>query len=122
MKYCRVYSDPSGESHMENVEIELKPVDFAPPAPPLNLSAFIPADRCVFSFAPAGWSGDWHPSPRKQILLILTGQIEVEVSDGESRLFGPGSILLSEDTAGKGHRSRVLGNDGSAGAFVQLRA
>jgi hypothetical protein len=105
---------------MQDVEIELRPVDFAPPAPPLLLSAFVRADRCIFSFAPAGWSGDWHPSPRRQILLILSGQIEVEVSDGELRLFGPGSILLDEDTTGKGHRSRVLGKDGSAGVFVQL--
>jgi hypothetical protein len=32
----------------------------------------------------------------------------VEVSDGEKRVFGPGSVLLVEDTTGKGHITRSL--------------
>lgn len=34
MKYTRIYGDPIGESHFEDVEVELKLVDFAPPAAP----------------------------------------------------------------------------------------
>ena len=44
-KYTRVYSDENGETHFEDVEIELSLVDFAPPAPALLLSAFTDAKK-----------------------------------------------------------------------------
>jgi quercetin dioxygenase-like cupin family protein len=59
--------------------------------------------------SPSGWFGDWHPAPRKQYMFCLSGELEVEVSDGEIRRFNPGSVILLEDTSGKGHVSRVVG-------------
>ncbi len=44
----------------------------------------------------SGWVGEWHPTPRKQFYLILLGEVECTVSDGERRIFGPGSIALLE--------------------------
>ena len=52
MKYTRVYADENGESHFEDVEVEFSSVDFAPPAPPLDLSAFTPATQYGFLRAP----------------------------------------------------------------------
>lgn len=101
MEFTRLFTDENGETHFEDVEIELLPVDFAPPAPPLNLSAFKEAKRFGFVNAPIGWSGDWHPTPKRQVFVYISGQIEAKVSDGEVRVFGPGSITLLEDTTGK---------------------
>ncbi len=120
MKYVRIYADENGESHFEDIEIEFLPVDFAPPAPPINISSFTPANRFGFANVPPGWSGDWHPTPKRQIFFYLSGTIEAEVSDGEIRQFGPGSVTLVEDTTGKGHRSRVVGDDEVFTAIVQL--
>jgi len=120
MKYVRAYADENGESHFEDVEVGLTPVDFAPPAPPMNLSAFTPATQFGFVSAPLGWYGDWHPTPRRQIFFSLSGEIEAEVSDGEMRRFGPGSVTLLEDTWGKGHTSRVVGSADVLLAVVQL--
>ncbi len=120
MKYVRVYADQNGESHFEDIEIEFSPVDFAPPAPPINISSFTPANRFGFANVPPGWSGDWHPTPKRQVFFYLSGTIEAEVSDGEIRRFGPGSVTLVEDTTGKGHRSRVVGDDEVFTAIVQL--
>lgn len=120
MRYVRVYTDENGESRFEDVDIELTPADFAPPAPPLNLSDFAPAKRYGYLGAPPGWIGDWHPAPKKQILFYLAGEIEAETSDGEVRRFGPGSITLLEDITGKGHRSRVVGDVDVLAAVVQL--
>ena len=53
-------------------------------------------------------------------MLYLAGEIEVEASDGEVRRFGPGSVTLVEDTTGKGHRSRVVGDTTALLAVVQL--
>jgi hypothetical protein len=52
MKYTRIYADADGESHFEDVEVQFQEVDFAPPAPPLNLSSFKPATQYGFVVFP----------------------------------------------------------------------
>ena len=120
MTYTRVYADKDGESHFEDIEVEMTTVDFAPPAPPLNLSKFSKAENYGFLNASPGWVGHWHPAPKMQILFYLKGEIEAEVSDGEIRRFGPGSITLIEDTTCRGHKSRVIGDGEVLLAVVQL--
>lgn len=119
-KYTRVYTDENDETHFEDVEIELVPIDFAPPAPALYLSAFTEAKKFSFVNAPAGWYGDWHPTPKRQVFVYISGKIEAKVSDGEVRMFGPGSVTLLEDTTGKGHTSRVVGDQEVLGMVIQL--
>lgn len=120
MKYVRLSADAAGESHFEDRAAALASVDFAPPAPPLDVSAPEVASRFLFLSAPVGWGGGWHPVPRRQWMLYLEGEIEVEASDGEVRRFGPGSVTLVEDTTGTGHRSRVVGETAALLAVVQL--
>jgi hypothetical protein len=120
MRYVRIYADSEGQSHFEEVEETLTEVDFAPPAAPQNVSTFAPASRVGFLSVPPGWFGDWHPVPRRQYLFYLAGEIEIEVGDGEVRRFGPGSVLLAEDTDGPGHTTRAVGTDPVRAAVVQL--
>lgn len=120
MQYVRIYSDSTGESHFEDIAVPLTTVDFAPPAPPLHVSAFAPAAAYGFLSSPPGWHGDWHPTPRRQVLCYLAGTIEAETSDGEVRRFGSGSITLVEDTAGTGHRSQVIGEQAVVLVAIQL--
>lgn len=122
MQYTRLYADADGESHFEDVSVELSSVDFAPPAPPLDVSSPTPADQYVFFRAPAGWDGDWHPAPRRQLFVGIAGEFEVETSDGEVRRFGAGDVALLEDVSGKGHGTRVGGDGDGLGVFVQLPA
>ena len=118
-RYVRLFADADGESHFEDVEVPLATVDFAPPARPMHLSAFGPAERWAFFQIPAGWVGDWHPTPRRQVFFWLAGEVEITASDGEVRRFPAGTVLLVEDTAGKGHHSRTVAADTLAGV-VQL--
>lgn len=120
MKYTRIYCDSDGTSYFEDVQTDLAPVDFAPPAPPLYLAAPVEAERVVFSQFPAGWFGDWHPAPRVQFFIQLSGELEVRVGDGEARRFTAGSVVLLEDTSGKGHITRVVGDSAVDAVFVQL--
>ena len=108
MNYTKIYSDEGGETHFKDIDIELETVEYAPPAPSLNLSSFIPAKQYAIAVAPPGWYGDWHPTPCRQILFYLAGEVEVQVSDGEIRCFSAGGILLIEDIIGKGHISKVI--------------
>ena len=118
--YARLYADEHGESHFEDIEIDLAATEYAPPAPPLDLSTFTPATQFGFMRAPAGWSSDWHPSPARNVFFVLSGEWEVTASDGETRRFAPGSVLLAEDTSGKGHASRVVSHADSLAVMVQL--
>jgi hypothetical protein len=120
MMYTRLYADETGESHYEDIEAKLTSRDFAPPAPPLHLSPVMPATGVAFVRFQAGWDGDWHPTPRRQYFFFLVGVVESETSDGDRRSHGPGSVVLLEDTAGKGHRARVVGNGDVLAAVVQL--
>jgi hypothetical protein len=60
--YSRLYAGADGESHFEDVEIELVSTEYAPPTPPLDLSSFTPATQFGFMRArrPAGQANGIH--------------------------------------------------------------
>src|SRR5437762_11268014 len=116
--YVRLYSDTSGESHFEDVEIDLASTDYTPSAPPLFLSDTTAATQFRFMKAPAGWTSDWHTSSARTMFFVLSGEWEVTASDSESRRFSAGSTLLVEDTNGRGHSSRVTSDVESLAAMV----
>jgi hypothetical protein len=120
MKYVRMYADRMGDSHFEDVEVEMSLVDFSPPTPPMGVSSSMPGTNVVFASTPAGWYGEPHPVQGRLIIIYLAGEMEVTVSDGEVRRFGPGSVVLVEDTSGKGHASCAIGNDNVLAVMVQL--
>jgi hypothetical protein len=45
------------------------------------------------------------------VAVYLSGEGEIEASDGEVRRILPGMVLLAEDTAGRGHRVRAVGDE-----------
>ncbi len=118
--YTRLYADAVGESHFARADVQLTASNFAPPAPPLEVSAPMPAEQVVFTRPRAGWFGDWHPTPRRQWYINLKGRLDIEASDGEALHLGPGDAVLLEDTTGRGHRTRVIGDEDALGVFVQL--
>jgi quercetin dioxygenase-like cupin family protein len=120
MKYTRLYTTADGESHFEQVEVELSFADYAPPAPPLKLSDTRAATQFGFMEAPAGWTSDWHPSSARNLFVVLSGEWEVTASDGESRRFSVGDVLLVDDISGKGHTSRVMSETESVAVMVEL--
>ena len=109
--YVRIYNDSDGESHFGEGEIPFNLADFAPPAPPISVTDLWEGTGAFMMSSPPGWTGDLHPAPRRMLMFMLKGTLEVEVSDGEVRSFDPGTVLLVEDTSGKGHISRVTGDE-----------
>jgi hypothetical protein len=107
----RIYSDSAGASHFSDLEIAFELKDYAPPAPPISVTDVFASKGWVVISSPVGWHGDWHPVPRSQYMICLAGSLEVQVSDGETRRLGPGSVVLVEDTSGKGHVSKVVGSE-----------
>ena len=96
-KVVRVYATPDGGSRVEELTIspDAKPVDIT------RMTASVYRGSGVR--AP-----DWHTAPRKQFAINMTGELEVEVTDGTRRRIGSDLVYL-EDLTGKGHVTRALG-------------
>ncbi len=113
----RTYADADGESHFEDIGLPLRSGgDIG------SLSKEIPGATIVFRGNGPHYDYDWHPAPARQFVLMMTGEIEIEVSDGEKRRFGPGQALLIEDTTGKGHKTKNVGGTDRLSVFVQTDA
>lgn len=120
MKYTRLYTASDGTSHFEDVEIAFSEFEYVPSAPPLRLSESAAATQYGFMQAPAGWQSEWHPSSARNLFAVMTGEWEVTAGDGVIRRFRAGDLLLVEDTIGKGHQSRVVGDAESVAVMIQL--
>lgn len=115
MKIVRLYTGPDNESHFEDVEIELKAVKR------MMASALEPAHGIMFRSAPADHYSNYHPAPNRQYVITLSGAVEIETGDGAIRRFGPGDVMLAEDTTGHGHITRVVGGQPRHYAFIPLK-
>jgi hypothetical protein len=96
-KVVRVYTTPDGGSRVEDVSISPD----AKPIPVTRMTAG--AYRGSGARAPS-----WHNAPRKQFAINMTGELEVELTDGTRRKIGSDLVFL-EDTTGKGHITRAPG-------------
>lgn len=115
MKYFRIYAGIDGESHFEDVDVAM-----SEQARESDLSALYPATGVIFRRSPSDQFIDWHPAPRRQFVVTLSGAAEIEASDGEVRTIGPGTVMLAEDTEGKGHITRGIGTEERLSLFIPL--
>ena len=99
----RVYSDSNGDSRFEDISIPLKDAGEIG-----KLSTGLPVTSIIFREVEPSYDYDFHNAPRKQYLILIDGEIEIETSSGKKRQFKGGDVLLLEDTEGKGHRTKNL--------------
>ena len=110
MGIYRLYSGDDGQSHLEELQIADHP----------ELSQAIAVSTITFREWAPGHFIDWHPAPRRQYIISLSGHIEIELGDGTTHTFNPGDARLVEDTTGKGHITRVPGDTPSISCVVPL--
>lgn len=115
MQITRVYHDKNGESHFEDIDIELSDSGNIG-----LLSKPHPVKNIIFRETKSDYDYGWHTAPQRQYIVLLEGEIEIEVSSGEIRQFRGGDILLVEDVGGKGHRTRTIDNKPRRSVFVTL--
>ena len=111
IEYLKIYADDEGCSHFETGTIDLQAKNYAPPAPSLNTSAPEQADNSLFLELPVGWYGDWHPTPVRQWLILMTGICEFEAGDGDKAIRKAGDVVMLDDLTGKGHQTKVPGDE-----------
>jgi quercetin dioxygenase-like cupin family protein len=97
-RVIRIYATADGESHIEDLVLarNVGPVDIT------QMTAG------VYTGSGAR-APDWHTAPRKQFAINMTGELEVEITNGTRRKIGAGDLVFLEDVTGKGHVTRALG-------------
>ena len=115
MKYVRLYTGSDGKSHFEDLEIsttKLRAGEWS--------SETLKATGIIFRETDGEYNLDFHPAPRRQFVVTLEGHVQIEVGDGSKRTFGPGDIMLAEDTHGQGHISRAIDDKPRRSIFLPL--
>ena len=110
MGIYRLFTGDDGQSHIETLDLASHP----------ELTS--PKNTTTISFRewPPGHFIDWHPAPRRQYVISLSGRIEIGLGDGSTQSYGPGDARLVEDTTGRGHTTRVVGDQPSITAVIPL--
>jgi hypothetical protein len=109
MGLFRLYTGTDGQSHIETISLAKS-----------TWVSGLATTQISFRESPAGNFQDWHPAPRRQFVIIVSGQLEIGLGDGSKHVFGPGDARLVEDTTGKGHTTKVHGNQPCVTATVPL--
>jgi quercetin dioxygenase-like cupin family protein len=111
----RIYSDAKGDSHFEDIEVPLHEAGMVG-----RLSEAVETKEMIFREVDPSYDWDFHPAPARQYIILLEGEIEIETSLQDRRIFKAGDILLVEDTTGKGHRTKNVKPQRRKSIFITL--
>ena len=110
MEIVRLYTGDDGESHLETLDV----------ASHSALAELHQATNVVFRRQEPGYFVDWHNAPRRQYIFNVSGEVEYVLGDGSVHRFGPGHVTLAEDLTGRGHITRVVGDQPRVSTLVYL--
>jgi hypothetical protein len=99
MGIYRQYSDAQLESHLE----ELSPEQFE------VCKAWQNARSFRFHVHEPGTFLDWHPAGGKFLIVVLSGELEICVTDGSKQICRAGDLRFTSDE-GRGHTGRAAGD------------
>jgi hypothetical protein len=119
MRFTRIVRTEDGGSAFEEDEIALAEQHVAVGVPPMAVGG-LPSAGDVLFLRSAEFDSAPHPAPREQWVVMLRGTIEVEVSGGDRRRFGPGELILATDTEGRGHVTTGVGVPPFEALFLPL--
>ena len=115
MAIVRLYAGPDGQSHFEEITPR-----FEPRGDQSETAELIPGSGIIVRRFEAKRANPWHHAPGHYAVFTLAGAVDIEIGDGTVRRFGPGDILIAEDTTGQGHGTREVGPEPRVSVFVPL--
>ena len=116
IKVTRIYTGDDNRTHAEELEVPLH----RPGQSLTALAEAVPVTSVQFRRTSQDYYLDFHNAPRRQYVITLAGESEVELGDGTKIRLYPGHILLAEDTTGQGHISRAIGTADRISVFLPL--
>lgn len=110
--YVRVFTGEGGHSYFEDVRPDGQARGTSESDLRAVFSRALAVDTAVFRHVLEETDGSSrHNAPRRQFIVMLRGECEVETSLGETRCFGPGDVILADDLGGYGHVTRRVGGE-----------
>ena len=98
MGIFRVYAGADGESHIEELDLDSHP----------EFGSLQNLTEARILHYPDLRNMDFHPLPERRLIVNLSGESEIGLSDGTKQIFRPGDVRLMEDVTGRGHTHRDL--------------
>jgi hypothetical protein len=120
MRYTRVHSGADGETHFEELDTAGETARARESDLVGTVSETFPVTGIYFREVVEESSPLPHNAPFPLFIIGLRGTFSIEVSGGEIREFPPGSVVLVEDTEGKGHTTRRVGEEPRATLMAPL--
>jgi hypothetical protein len=103
MLITRIYTGDDGRSHFEDATLPDEEV-----RPGVRETAWVEGSRVSLRLIATEREQPRHVAPRRQLAVIVAGELEVECTPGTTRRFPAGSVVLIEDVHGEGHVTRVI--------------
>jgi mannose-6-phosphate isomerase-like protein (cupin superfamily) len=103
-RVTRLYTGADGQSHAADADVAWRPAKLRAE---LSESESVRVTGAQFLRWPRGFVWEGHPASKRQYVIIVSGRGEVDVAGGRKVPLAPGTVLLAEDTTGKGHITRV---------------
>jgi len=119
MKITRFYATSDGGSRFEEIQVPIEQPYEDEFANVYHLSKPFDSPSVRLVEFPRGMKQGWHNVPSRQIVLVLSGVLEVTTTDNQTRRWGAGEVFMADDVDGKGHLTEVLEGPARV-AFVQL--
>jgi hypothetical protein len=124
-RFCKtiLFTDTDGRARFKEEEVALDEG-----TPQSALSALLPSGGYQLRESPVGFRSQFHVTVTPQWVVILSGQMEIGLQDGSSRVFGPGEHFYSADVLPQGsafdasvhgHWSRQVGDQPLRTLFVR---
>ena len=108
MKIVRFTSASDSGSQFVEVDLPIENASTDAFGNTVHRSAILSAQSTMVTEMPEGLYQDWHPASRRQLLVVLSGTLEVETSDGRKHRCGSGEVFLADDVGSRGHRTRTI--------------
>jgi len=101
MRLVRIFTRPNGDSAIELRQVPMSAGE-RPMSPTFQVGAMF------FRETAEGHVQSYHNAPRRQLIFLTSGILELESSEGKRYICRPGDLIFAEDTTGKGHITRSL--------------
>ena len=113
--FTHMYTGPDGKTRLEDLPISMLGQNRG-----TDRSGTVPVTSLQVVRTTEDYFIDWHPAPRRQYVITLSGESEVEVEGGKKFRAGPGHIMLADDTKGQGHISRAVPGKERVALFITV--
>jgi hypothetical protein len=110
MNFFRVHADAAGETHLTPISLPAAS-DQSGGDKRFGLGDIPTTTLTIGRLAERKFDQGWHTPPRRQVVVVLRGVLEVTTTSGDSQRFQSGDCLLADDLDSKGHITRDVGED-----------